>query len=166
MGLLHPKTNASEIMKTKNAFILAIGLLGSLQIIGYATGSRTLRGLGLATGFAPYPKVFCEADGYEPFAASFIISGEDDQGNTVEIPLTAERYARLDGPYQRRNVYGAALAYAPRLPEDMRNHLFDGILNNDSTLREELDLPELFHPEIKIQAREGESTPHYQFQLD
>ena len=64
------------------------------------------------------------------------------------------------------NVYGAALAYAPRLPEELRDHLFDGILEGDSTLRRELDLPELTNPEIHIETREGETPSHYQFQLD
>lgn len=152
-------------MKVTTALTLLIGVLGSLQIIGHATGSRTLRGLGLATGIAPYPKVFCEAEGYEPFAATFIISGTDPEGTPVEIPLTAERYSQLEGPYQRRNVYGAALAYAPRLPENLRNHLFSKVLADDSPLSSELNLPSLTDPQITITARDGEATPTYQFQL-
>lgn len=152
-------------MKVSSAITLLIGLIGSLQIIGHATGSRTIRGLGLASGIAPYPKVFCEAEGYEPFAASFIISGNDAAGNLVKVPLTAERYSRLKGPYQRRNVYGAALAYAPRLPEDLRRHLFSDVLADDSPLASELNLPVLINPQITIMAREGEETPTYQFEL-
>ena len=152
-------------MKITTALTLLIGVLGSLQIVGHATGSRTIRGLGLATGIAPYPKVFCEAEGYEPFAANFTITGTDDNGAPVQIPLTAERYSQLKGPYQRRNVYGAALAYAPRLPEDLRNHLFSKVLADESPLSSELDLPSLTDPKITINARDGEDTPSYQFQL-
>ena len=152
-------------MKITTVLTLLIGVLGSLQIIGHATGSRTLRGLGLATGIAPYPKVFCEAEGYEPFAATFIITGTDAEGTPVAIPLTAERYSQLEGPYQRRNVYGAALAYAPRLPENLRDHLFSKVLGDDSLLSSELDLPPLTDPQITITARDGEATPTYQFQL-
>lgn len=166
MGLLHPKTNATKIMKIKTICTFAVAVLGSLQIVGSVIDSRVVRGLGLATGFAPYPKVFCEADGYEPFAASFTISGTSPDGETVEIPLTAERYAQLEGPYQRRNVYGAALAYAPRLPSELREHLFDEILAPDSTLNRELDLPSLENPVIQIDVREGESTDDFQYQLD
>ena len=132
-------------MNTKTTTILTfiIGAFASLQMIGHTTGSRTIRGLGIATGIAPYPKVFCEAEGYEPFAANFTISGTNSIGNPVSIPLTAERYAQLDGPYQRRNVYGAALAYAPRLPENLRTHLFKKVLSKDSPLSNELNLPPL-----------------------
>ena len=138
-----------------------IGGIGCLQIIGYATDSQTIRGLGLISGIAPYPKVFCEADGYEPFAAEFKVVDSDN----TEIPLTAERYSQLDGPYQRRNVYGAALAYAPRLPEDLRNHLFEKILTDDFTLSEELDLVDLNKPSIVIKPRSGETPDHYQYSL-
>ena len=138
-----------------------IGGIGCLQIIGYATGSQTIRGLGLISGIAPYPKVFCESDGYEPFAAEFKIF---DYNNT-EIPLTAERYSKLDGPYQRRNVYGAALAYAPRLPDNLRNHLFEKILTDDFTLSEELDLTELNEPFIVIKPRSGEKPTLYHYSL-
>ena len=166
MGLLHPETNTQAVMKIKNAFILAIGFFGSFQIIGSITGSPLLRGLGLATGFAPFPKVFCETGGYEPFAATFTMTGIDEENQPVKIPFTAERYAQLDGPYQRRNVYGAALAYAPRLPQELRDHLLENLFKGDSTLARELGLPQLTQPGIHIKAREGEDPSHYQFQLD
>lgn len=138
-----------------------VGGVACLQMVGHFANSRTLRGLGIATGIAPYPKVFCEAKGYEPFAAEFTITDQND----TEIPLTAERYSRLEGPYQRRNVYGAALAYAPRLPDDLRDHLFEKILTDEFTLSRELDLTELDEPTITITPRPGEKTNHYQYSL-
>lgn len=152
-------------MKITTILTLLIGALGSLQMIGHAVGSRNLRGLGLATGIAPYPKVFCESEGYEPFAATFEIHGHSPTGDEIKIPLTAERYSQLAGPYQRRNVYGAALAYAPRLPEKLREHLFSKVLTENSPLSTELLLPPLTDPKITIQARDGEATQTYQFQL-
>ena len=147
-------------MKRKIATIL-IGTIACLQIAGHLIGSRTLRGLGLATGIAPYPKVFCEANGYEPFAATFELTGSNEE----KIALTAERYADLEGPYQRRNVYGAALAYAPGLPEDLRNHLFEKILTDNFTLAHELGLTEIRDPEIIITPREGETPSCYHYPL-
>ena len=147
-------------MKTKIATLL-IGAIACLQMVGYLTGSRVLRGLGLASGIAPYPKVFCEAEGYEPFAATFRVEGAHKE----KIALTAERYARLQGPYQRRNVYGAALAYAPRLPDDLRDHLFDKILTPDFTLARELGLEEIHDPKIIITPRSGEWPNHYHYPL-
>ena len=152
-------------MKITNVLTLLIGLVGTFQMVGHFAGSRTLRGLGLASGIAPFPKVFCEADGYEPFAAEFLITGSNADGEVVEIPLTAERYSQLGGPYQRRNVYGAALAYAPRLPDDFREHLFSQVLAPDSPLVSELDLPPLEDVEITIKPREGEAVSSYHYQL-
>ncbi len=107
-------------MKKRNIATFVILGIALLQMLGHATGSKTLRGIGLLSGISPYPKVFCESKGYEPFAAKFTLIGEDSDDATIEIPLTAERYSQLAGPYNRRNVYGAALAYAPRLPDDPR----------------------------------------------
>lgn len=136
--------------------------VGSLQILGHLTGSKTLRGLGLASGIAPYPKVFCEAKGYEPFAARFSLIGENKSGATQVIALDAERYSRLTGPYMRRNVYGATLAYAPRLPESLRQHLFGEL----TPLLSELGLSDLKNPRILITARESEEVSSYEYPLE
>lgn len=143
----------------------AILALGSLQILGHAIGSRTVRGLGLATGIAPYPKVFCEAEGYEPFAAKFEIVGTDATGTEQTIPITPERYSQLAGSYNRRNVYGAALAFAPRLPENLRDHLFSQVLAPGSPLPWELDLPLLENRRIVITPRSGETVPRYAYEI-
>lgn len=145
----------------RNLLTFLIGGISCLQIVGYFADSRALRGIGLATGIAPFPKVFCESGGYEPFAAEFKIIDCND----TEIHLTPERYSQLEGPYQRRNVYGAALAYAPRLPEDLRDHLFSKILSKEFTLSEELDFSDLDEPAIVITPRPGESPKHYQYSL-
>jgi hypothetical protein len=39
----------------------------------------------------------------------------DTEGAAHSLQLTPERYAGLAGPYNRRNIYGAALAYGPVL---------------------------------------------------
>ncbi|MGJ8698147.1 MAG: hypothetical protein ACSHYF_17640 [Verrucomicrobiaceae bacterium] len=148
-------------MNKRNLATAAILAVASLQMVGHFTGSKNLRGLGILSGISPYPKVFCEADGYEPFAANFTLIGEDATGTTLEIPLTAERYSQLAGPYNRRNVYGAALAYAPRLPDDLRAHLFTQL----DPLFAELNLPSLENPRLRITARPGETTSEYLYPL-
>ena len=145
----------------RTLFTFLIGGIACLQIVGHFLDSRALRGIGLATGIAPFPKVFCESDGYEPFAAEFRIIDRND----IEILLTPERYSQLEGPYQRRNVYGAALAYAPRLPEDLRDHLSKKILSKEFTLSRELDLSDLNEPNIVITPRPGEFPSQYQYLL-
>lgn len=145
----------------KRLLLLIVAVVGSFQVIGHLTGSLALRGLGLISGIAPYPKVFCEADGYEPFAASFHLTGTDPTGKAVTIPLDRHRYALLQGPYLRRNAYGAALAYAPRLPEKFRSQ----VLLNLKPLLHELDLPQLENPVLTITPRAGETPAIYHFPL-
>ncbi|MBK1826610.1 hypothetical protein [Haloferula rosea] len=128
-------------MNPSNLLAIAVLGIGSTQMLGYLTGSRILRGIGLASGVAPFPKVFCEADGYEAFAASFHLEGVRPDGTRWTCPLDPERYARIKGPYNRRNVHGATLAFAPRLPDDLRASLISSALCPDSDLRRELDIP-------------------------
>jgi len=44
----------------------------------------------------------------------------DIAGNFHSLEITPELYARVRGPYNRRNVYGALLAYGPVLQTDER----------------------------------------------
>ncbi|BCX47833.1 hypothetical protein HAHE_17410 [Haloferula helveola] len=145
-------------MKTRNRIAIVLLVLGMLQMTGYLVGSKVMRGLGLATGIAPFPKVFCEADGYEAFAASFRLEGRQADGTAWTCDLDPERYARLEGPYNRRNVYGATLAFAPRLPEDLRDPLLAEALDPSSTLRRELDIPaDVADLRVTITPRDGEA---------
>jgi len=107
------------------AALLAVGLLA---IVGDLVGSDELLGLGLATGAAPSPKVFTARDGLEGFAADYVLHWTDAAGTPHHLALTPEVYARLEGPYNRRNVYGAALAGGPFLaPHPPRGDLHDRV---------------------------------------
>src|SRR4051812_27364361 len=100
-------------------------LLGLTQMTGYFIGSRVLRGVGAASAAAPFPKVFCDLDGIEPFASDFYLVWTNNSNARVERKLTPKLYQQLRGPYNRRNVYGAALSYGPKLPEKMWRSVFD-----------------------------------------
>jgi hypothetical protein len=124
-----------------NIFALVITVLSLSQMAGYALGFRTLRGIGAATCMAPCPKVFSDVDGLETFASEFTVRGTDRRGQPVAIEITPEVYSRLDGCYNRRNVYGAALSYGPRLPEPLWTAVFCYGLRPRGPLRLELGLP-------------------------
>lgn len=144
-------------MKTRNVLAMILLATGFLQMAGYLTQSRVQRGIGLASGVAPFPKVFCEADGYEAFAAGFTVEGSYADGNPWERKLDAEWYSQLRGPYNRRNVYGAALAFAPRLPEALRDELLEKSLSPGAAMRRELGIPEdLQNLRVRINPRDGE----------
>jgi hypothetical protein len=98
-------------------FLLALGLM---QMAGDVLHLPWLKGIGAATGASPAPKVFSSARGLETFSTRFFIEWTDTAGNFHSVEMTPELYARLRGPYNRRNVYGALLAYGPVLQTDER----------------------------------------------
>lgn len=123
-------------MKWRNCGAVAFLLFGLTQMAGELSGSRLLRGLGAASVVTPLPKVFCDIRGIEPFASSFAVT-IDDNG---EIPITPATYGRLKGPDNRRNVYGAAIAGAPLLPDTMRQTVLAYAFAPDGPLGRELDV--------------------------
>ena len=122
----------------RNGAAAVLLVLGSFQMVGYVTGSRTLRGLGAASAISPLPKVFSDVDGLETFASEFTIGYRRADGGRDSVRITPEIYGRLGGPYNRRNVYGAALSYAPRLPESLWTSVYCYGMAADGPLRREL----------------------------
>lgn len=110
---------------------LVAGLLlvvGLLQIAGDLSGLTPMRALGAAWGASPAPKVFSVARGLETYSTRFFLEWRDKRGEQHSLRLTPELYSRLRGPYNRRNVYGAVLAYGPILSTDPRTKpLFDSV---------------------------------------
>ena len=106
-------------MKEKILFALFL-FIGLMQMFGDLTGLTALKGIGAATGASPAPKVFSAVKGLETFSSRFYIDWTDQSGQPQLLEITPEVYARLEGPYNRRNIYGAALAYGPILAGDSR----------------------------------------------
>jgi hypothetical protein len=141
-------------MVRRNLLAIALLVFGCLQMAGYVFDAPVLRGIGAASAAAPFPKVFSDVNGYETFAADFTLSGLDGTGAPFEIRMTPELYSRLEGPYNRRNVYGAALSYAPRLPEPLWRAVWCHGLGPDGPLRREFGLPPGAHAlEMRIETR-------------
>ena len=102
--------------------------LGSLQALGFAFGSDVLRGVGAMTAASPLPFVFSSFRDVETFAAEFEIELTRQNGDRVRHLITPELYAKLDGPYNRRNTYGAVLSYGPALQAPHERVLVDSVL--------------------------------------
>ncbi|MEM1156959.1 MAG: hypothetical protein AAF571_12120 [Verrucomicrobiota bacterium] len=148
-------------MKTSTSNLLCTGLLvwSFSAMAGHVLGIAPLKGLGLASMAAPYTKVFCQAESledgrhFETFAARFTLKYLRSDGSTESLQITPEVYQRLAGPYNRRNTYGAVLAYGPALPEDMRRATFRYALIEPGVIVEELGLPADAHDfEIHIES--------------
>jgi hypothetical protein len=104
-------------MKPSVAILLGLGLA---QMTGSVLGISALKGLAAATAASPAPKVFSAVDGLETYSTKFYLEWTDVAGEDRSLHLSPELYSRLEGTYNRRNTYGAALAYAPVFVEGER----------------------------------------------
>jgi hypothetical protein len=122
-------------------------ILGLAQMTGdlvekyvHAPTGRALKGVAAATTAAPAPKVFSSVHGLETYSTRFSIEWTDRAGVEHALLLTPEIYGRIRGPYNRRNVYGAALAYGPVLPESLRDPVMRYALCGEAPLLRELGI--------------------------
>jgi hypothetical protein len=120
--------------------------LGSLQIVAETLGMTRLRGLAAALQVSPSMKVFTAHQGYETHAARFSLSWQDAAGTRQVLALDPASYSAVAGPYNRRNVYGAAFAYGPLLRADpklrpMQESVMQYALCRPGSLRAELGIP-------------------------
>lgn len=131
----------SPSLTWRNRAGVALLVVALAQMLGDVIGWRPLVGLGAAWGVSPRPRVFSDVDGLEPFASAFTFTWVDSTGEPQQLEITPSVYSRLSGPYNRRNVYGAALAYAPRLPDALWQPVYCYGLAANGPLRAELGLP-------------------------
>ena len=125
----------------RNWLALALLVLGSFQMTGYLLGLTWVRGLGACSAASPFPKVFSDVRGLETFASGFTMVYETPEGLEVTETITPEYYQRLQGPYWRRNVYGAALSYGPRLPREIWETVFCYGLQPGGPMRLDFEIP-------------------------
>jgi hypothetical protein len=107
------------------AVLLIVGLL---QMAGDFLRLPVVKGVAAATTASPAPKVFSAVQGLETYSTRFFVEWRDDSGAPHVLELTPEVYSRLRGPYNRRNVYGAVLAFGPVLEKDPRTRpMFEAV---------------------------------------
>lgn len=100
--------------------LVALCALGCMHMLADVLGMPRIKALAQATQMSPAMKVFTAQSGYETYAAEFYVGNWDVQGHYREALLDRSRYQRLHGPYNRRNVYGAAFSYGPLLANNPR----------------------------------------------
>jgi len=108
----------------------AVLLLGALAIfapVANLVGWDSLRGVAVAINASPAMKVFTSHEGYETFSPRFHVDWIAN-GEPRTLELTPEVYSRLQGPYNRRNAYGAALSYSPVLSENPRTRALHNVV--------------------------------------
>jgi hypothetical protein len=143
--------------------VIVLLALGMLQMTADLLHLRALKGVAAATAASPAPKVFSSVRGLETYSSRFFVEWTDKSGVFHSIKLSPENTAGLRGPYNRRNVYGAVLAYGPVLQSDpVVRPMFESIsryaLCGDAPLLRELGIPvtEIRGvPRIRIETRPG-----------
>lgn len=155
--------NAARI---RNFLIWSVLVVGLLQMTGDVLGIRVMKGIGAATAASPFPKVFCDVKGLETFASTFTLHVETESGSRETIEITPDLYAKLGGPYNRRNAYGAALSYAPRLPEPLWRAIALYGLREGGPLQQEFALPsDVRHMTMVIQTRTRGRNDIWRYEL-
>jgi hypothetical protein len=143
---------------------LVLLLVRLLQMIGDLLRLPALKGVGAASTIAPAPRVFSAVRGLETYSTHFTIEWIDYAGVPHSVLLTPELYARIQGPYNRRNVYGAVLAYGPVLEAEPRTRpMFEAVaryaLCGQAPLLRELGIdPEEIRPgtlRVRLEALPG-----------
>jgi len=99
-------------MRASGIFLVVLGLA---QMTGDTLGIPVLKAIAAATTASPAPKVFSAVRGLETYSTRFSLEWRDASGSEHSLEITPAIYAEIHGPYNRRNAYGAILAYAPIL---------------------------------------------------
>jgi len=105
---------------TRQEILAAAALLviGLAQMLGHLADVRPLRAIAAATNASPAPKVFSAVQGLETYSTAFFLDWTEPDGSRRSQRITPEMYQRLAGPYNRRNVYGAVLAFGPVMSQN------------------------------------------------
>ena len=94
--------------------------LATVRVAADLLGLDELNAAAAVTNAAPAMKVFTAHDGYETYSSQFDLIVRYENGGTERLRLSPSVYSSLHGPYNRRNVYGALIAYGPVLVSDPR----------------------------------------------
>lgn len=146
-----------ERLATRAAWALLI--LGLAQMAGDLSLAAPLKALGAATAASPAPKVFCALRGHETISTAVRLEYERD-GEWRAASFPTPGHERLNGPYNRRNVYGAVIAYGPVLDASLRESSWRYGLCGQAPILDELGLPELkgLRKRFVYEARDGRKT--------
>lgn len=146
-------------MKKKFQFFLyfLVILIGCLQIIGHVFKNKNIKGLGAMTASSPLPIVFTTVKDLETFSSDFFFLMTDNMGTQKRIQITPELYSKISGPYNRRNVYGAAIAYGPILDSTLLNSVLHYAICKEVLIKE-LDLDTKLKYEIQVVSNSNQQT--------
>lgn len=161
-GQAEPKSRTEPRRQWLARFQVALIVLGSLNILGFVTGQAWLRGLSIASVASPLPFVFSQFRGYETFAADYEVIAHYENGQKESVAISPPLYSKLGGTYNRRNTYGAAASYGPRMTkpseEALVNHVLAFGLCEGGPIARQLADPNVRSATLEVRSRTAGST--------
>lgn len=103
-------------------FAIILCFFATVKVLSDVLGLEKLSAVAAVTNVTPAMKVFTAQKGYETYSSVFVLTVNHTDGQTVTTQLSPKIYSGLRGPYNRRNVYGALIAYGPVLVSKPRTH--------------------------------------------
>jgi hypothetical protein len=88
-----------------------------------------VRGLGFATVASPLPLVFSHFRGEEAFANEIAIRLTTKSGRVIDDKVDYRIFSSMEGPYNRRNAYGAVISFGAYFTGDAEKALRDSVLH-------------------------------------
>lgn len=132
------KNNVTTILSMLLIFI------GCLQMAGYFTGSRALRGIGFSYGASPLPTVFGTVNGVEGFSTEHKLLYTNKPSEKDSILLDQEIFSQFRGSYYLKNSYSIFLAYPHVLKEEQVSDGMHYLLCKKNLLKQ-FNLPDTLH---------------------
>lgn len=117
--------------------------LATIKIIATLMGWDKVVGIASMTNLTPAMKVFTAHKGYETYSSTFVIEASYADGLSEKKTLTSKVYSHLKGPYNRRNVYGALIAYGPLLAQNPKTKAMYDAMTKSAFCKEPNILTEL-----------------------
>lgn len=91
--------------------------------------SGAVKDIGFASAASPLPLVFSAYNGIETYATGFNVTVTYKNDTIINQELTSEKYGKMYGPYNRKNVYGAIFSHGPFFDRDNLVKIRQGILH-------------------------------------
>jgi hypothetical protein len=98
------------------AIVGGSNVVGSVLELASPAAGKPVAALGRMSLASPAPKVFCKMGAIEPFAREQQLTVRYADGSEQTYDVDDDAKFHLPAPYALRNVYGAALVFAPLLP--------------------------------------------------
>lgn len=119
--------------KQKRRYNLIIWILlitGCISTFGLTINSHTVKYIGFISGSSPLPLVFSAYNGVETFSTEISLHGRFKDGEELNLTMTRELYAKLKGPYNRRNMYGVMFSHGPFFTDPQLVQMRDEVLKH------------------------------------